>query len=113
MSRFIKDFLKAAPILTAGVLLAITLQVQVAQAGVTTTGDLLLAQKAEPEKVKTPSPEPASPKLPEAMERSQPQAERMPRRTRSMGPMPDEPAKAGTQRFGGQPIRAKQPPQGE
>jgi hypothetical protein len=115
MSRFIQDLVKAVLGLTAATLLLTTFQVRLADAGVVGSGGVLLTQKAEQEKVQTPSPEPLpqKPPQPAPMEPRQPQMEHMQRKTRSLGPMIDEPAKAGTKKIGGQPIRAKEAPQGE
>ena len=115
MSRFSKDFLKAAMGLTSALLLVIALQAQAATGEVIKSGALLLAQKAEPEKAKTlcPEPSPKKPGQPKSMERPQPQPEQMQRKIRTMGPMRDEPEQAGTKKIGGQPIRAKETPKGE
>jgi hypothetical protein len=117
MSLGSKNFLNAALGLTLATFLATTLQVQVAKAGVSDSGAILLAQKAEPEKAKAPPPK-APLKKPEQRRpapRPQPQPEQMQRRTRSFGHAPrrEAPARAGTQKFGGQPIRAKETPPGE
>jgi hypothetical protein len=111
MSRFIKVALG----LTAAIFLATTLQAGVAMAKVSKPGPLLLAQKVEPEKAKASIPEspPQKPEMPKAMKRPRPQPGQVQRRTRSMGPRPDELERAGTKKIGGQPIRAKDTPQGE
>jgi hypothetical protein len=115
MSLDSKNFLNAALSLTVATFLATTLQVRVAKAEVSDHGAIHLAQKAESEKAKAPSPEPLlkKPEQPQPKARPQAQPERMHRRTRSLGPIDNEPARAGTQKFGGQPIRAKETPPGE
>ena len=112
--QFMSRYLKAAIGLTAVLFLAGTLHPQVVTAGVSKPGPLLLAQKAEPEKAKAPSPESVL-KKPEAAPAQvpQPQPERMQKQIRSMGPMEDAPAKAGTKKLGGQTIRAKDAPKSE
>lgn len=107
--------IKAAIVLTAAIFLATTLQARVAPAEVIKPGPLLLAQKVEPEKAKAPIPEspPQKPEQPKSMERPQVQPEQMQRKTRSLGPMSDEPERAGTKKMGGQSIRAKENPKGE
>jgi hypothetical protein len=115
MSRFSKDFFKVALGLTSAIFLVTTLQIRIATAEVVKPRALLLAQKAEPETAKTPCPAtlPQKPAQPKAVERPQPQPERMERKIRTMGPMRDEPERAGTKKIGGQAIRAKETPQGE
>jgi hypothetical protein len=115
MFSFSKAFLKAALGLTAAIFLLTTLQTSMAAAEVVKPGSLLVAQKAEPETAKTPPPAtlPQKPAPPKAVEQPQCQPERMERKTRSMGPMRDEPERAGTKKLGGQTIRAKETPKGE
>ncbi len=115
MSRFIKNLLRASLDLILAIILVTTLQVPVTTAGLSNPGVLLLAQKAEQEKAKAPNPEtlPKKPEAPKSMKQPQPQPEQMHRKTRSMGPIIDEPASAGTKKIGGQPIRAQETPREE
>jgi hypothetical protein len=110
MSRFIK----AAISLTPDLILAATLQARMATAGVSKPGSILLAQEFEQEKAKNPAPQYSPPKseLGKSMKRA-PQPEHMHRKTRSLGPLKDEPERAGTKKIGGHTIRAKETPNGE
>ncbi len=121
MRYFIQSFLKGALGLTAALVMAATLPVQAAptpgQASLLfmtdapQTGVLLLAQNTEPPKEKQPSPPPPS-KEPKKMRTGVPQpCPQMERMDKSV--IRDEPGKAGTKKFGGQAIRAKEDPQGE
>jgi hypothetical protein len=107
--------LKAAMGLIAVLFLVTGLQAPAATAGVSKPGPLLLAQKVDQEKAKAPIPEspPQKPEMPKSMKRPRPQPGQMQRRTRSLGHRPYEPERAGTKKIGGQPIRAKDTPQGE
>ena len=73
---------------------------------------ILLAQNAEPQKEKQPSPKTPPPKEPKKLKtmgsQPSPQMERMEKSV-----IRDEPAKAGTKKIGGQTIRAKETPGGE
>ncbi|MHB8156925.1 MAG: hypothetical protein ACYDEQ_05975 [Desulfocucumaceae bacterium] len=107
--------LKAAIGLTAVLFLAVTLTPGLVMAGVGTPEPLLLAQQSQPEKIQAPGPESVlkKPETPKAAAPPQAQPEQMQKKIRSMGPMEDEPAKAGTKKIGGQTIRAKDTPKGE
>jgi hypothetical protein len=115
MGCFIKDFLKAALGLTMAIFLAIALQPQIAAGEVIKSGAFLLAQKTDQEKAPAPSPTPLpqKPGKSKSLEPPQSQPEKMQRRTRGIGPLGDEPERAGTKKIGGQSIRAKETPQGE
>ncbi len=114
--QFMSRCLMAAIVGLSSVLfLAVTLHPRVVTAAVGNPEPLLLAQQVEPEKAKAPSPESVL-KKPEAAPTQVPpprQPERMQRKSRSLGPLEDEPAKAGTKKIGGQTIRAKDAPKGE
>jgi|GEM_PF-6972639 hypothetical protein len=113
--KFMSLFIKTALCLTAALFLITALHPRVVTAGVSKPEPLLLAQKAEPEKAKTPIGEcpPPKPELPQPKERPQQQPEKMERKARSLDLKDLEPERAGTKKIGGHPIRAQETPKGE